>query len=231
MSKDIALSVRMEALVSMMDKGTILSDVGCDHGYVTIAALQRGIFEKVIAMDINKGPLEAAKNNAREYEVFDKIDFRLSDGLDRLEENEADTILVAGMGGPLICDILSKNIKVVKSAKNIILSPQSEVSDFRKFVLENDLKIEDEELVNDDGKYYFIFKISPSKETDYPFGELGLRYGGLLLKKRHPLLKEYLVKQKKVISDLMEKPGIKGTPKEEEFKTELNYINESMESF
>lgn len=231
MSKEIILSARMETLINMAGRGKTLADVGCDHGYITIAAIKRKAFEKVVAMDINKGPLEAAKSNAKEYGVFEKIDFRLSNGLDKLKQNEADTILIAGMGGPLICDILSRNMETAKSAKELVLSPQSEVPEFRRFVLKNGFKIVDEDMVKDEGKYYFVFKLSLSEKNGYPHGEAGIRYGGILLEKKHPVLKEYLEKQKKVALELMEKPGIKGTKKAEEFELEYRYINESMESF
>ena len=231
MGKNIILSARMETLMNMAGKGKTLADIGCDHGYITIAAIQRNAFDSVIAMDINKGPLEAAKSNAKEYGVFEKIDFRLSNGLDKLEQNEADTILIAGMGGPLICDILSRNMENAKSAKKLVLSPQSDVPEFRKFVLSNGFMILDEEIVRDEGKYYFVFSLSPSEKNDYPRGEAGIRYGGILLEKRHPVLREYLEKQREVILELKEKPGIKGTKKAEEFEVEYKYINESMESF
>ena len=231
MSKEIVLSARMDMLLKLAGKGKTLADVGCDHGYVSIAAVQRNAFEKAIAMDINQGALEAAKNNAKEYGVFEKIDFRLSNGFEKLAIKEADIALVAGMGGPLICDILSRNIEVAKSLKNIVLSPQSEIPEFRKFIMENGFGIEDEDMIKDEGKYYFAFRVSSQKQADYPFGKLGLKYGGILLKKKHPVLKEYLEKQKSVNLELMEKPGIKGTPKAEEFKAEYECINESMECF
>lgn len=231
MNTKITLSARMEMLLAMAGEGKTFADIGCDHGYVTIAAIQRNLFQKGIAMDINKGPLEAAKNNARTYGVSSFAEFRLSNGLEKLSENEADTILIAGMGGPLICDILSREMKVAKSAEKLILSPQSDIPAFRKFVLDNGFKIEDEDMIKDEGKYYFAFKLSVSDDNEYPFGELGLRYGGLLLKKKHPVLKEYLEKQKLITLELMEKPGIAGTPKAEEFKTEYRYLNESMECF
>ncbi|MCQ2535871.1 MAG: class I SAM-dependent methyltransferase [Lachnospiraceae bacterium] len=231
MDKAINLSGRMEKILDMAGKGQTIADIGCDHGYVSIAAVKRNLFSEAIAMDINKGPLESAKANAQNFGVSANIDFRLSNGLEKLHQNEADTILIAGMGGPLICEILSANMDVAKSAKKLVLSPQSEIPEFRKFVLENGFRIDEEEMVKDEGKYYFVFCLSPSEENDYPAGELGICYGGLLLEKKHPVLKEFLLKQKDVVSTLLEKDGIKGTSKAESFKEELRKINESMESF
>ena len=231
MDKKVSLSGRMEMLLKLAGAGTTLSDVGCDHGYVTIAAVQRGLFERAIAMDINKGPLEAAKANAKSYGVFEKVEFRLSNGLQKLELNEADTILIAGMGGPLVCDILRAKMDVAKNARKLILSPQSEIPEFRKFVLDNGFDIEDEDIIKDEGKFYFAFRIAKSKNAIYPKGDLGIKFGGFLLERKHPVLKEYLEWQKNVVSKLLEKEGIKNTPKADAFIEELELINESMESF
>ena len=90
------LSKRLQAVVNLMPPMDTVCDVGCDHGYVAITFLQRGIVGHVIAMDVNAGPLEQAKKNAALFGVSDKLDFRLSDGLAKVKPGEADAFLCAG---------------------------------------------------------------------------------------------------------------------------------------
>ena len=95
----VKLSKRMKAVASMVTPGNILADIGTDHGYVPIALVQRERIPKAIAMDINKGPLQRAKDNIVLYHMEEYIETRLSDGVEALLEGEVDTILIAGMGG------------------------------------------------------------------------------------------------------------------------------------
>lgn len=83
-------------------------DVGTDHGYVPIELAQRGIISHGLAMDVRKGPLERAKEHIRQYGLEDVIETRLSDGICQLQDHEADTVIVAGMGGELVIHILEE---------------------------------------------------------------------------------------------------------------------------
>ena len=113
MKKGIVLSKRMEAVVNMVSPQSLvvpekkcIADIGCDHAYVSIALMERGLADKVIAMDVRKGPLEIAAKNVAEYGMENNIELRLSDGMERLKPGEADAIIIAGMGGLLMCSIL-----------------------------------------------------------------------------------------------------------------------------
>ena len=92
------LSKRLQSVIRLMPKSHTVCDVGCDHGYVAITFIKQGIADKVIAMDVNAGPLDQAKRNAALYGVSDKLDFRLSDGLCKVTPGEAEAFLCAGMG-------------------------------------------------------------------------------------------------------------------------------------
>lgn len=102
----IRLSVRMSALADMVTPGSRLADVGCDHGYIPIYLCRTGRIPSAIAMDIHEGPLERARQHIEECGLSDRIQTRLSDGLEKLGGDEADTVLIAGMGGCLMCRIL-----------------------------------------------------------------------------------------------------------------------------
>ena len=199
------LPERMEHIISMVSKGESICDVGCDHGYISIALVKRNIAVKALAMDINKGPLNAASYNIKKDGLDDRIITRLSDGLDNYNIGEATTLIIAGMGGPLMCDILSKHPDYTHDFKELILSPQSKIPEFRKFLYDNGYKIVDEDMVFEDGKYYVIIKAVFDKNTDV-INEREYRLGPVLLKKKHDVLKEYIIgslnKNKKILNDL-----------------------------
>ena len=157
------VSKRIEFIVDSLDKVGCLADIGTDHGYVPLLALEREKADKVIACDINKDPLDKAKLNAiLEGIVGDEIDFRLGSGLKPLEIKEANSVVIAGMGGNLIRDILEADIEKVNSLEELILVPAQNPEVLREYLYENNYEIIKEE-------------VSP-----------------MLLKQKHPLMKEYL---------------------------------------
>ena len=189
------LSKRLEAIASMVTPGNRLVDVGCDHGYLPIALVRRQIIPSAIAMDVRSGPLGRAKENIEAYGLNPYIETRLSDGLEALQPGEGDTLSVAGMGGPLIERILSRNVEVSESFQELILQPQSEIGNFRRYLVECGFTVSQEDMVWEDGKFYpiikAVFKKTAHKDryTDIEF------YGKRLLESRHPVLYSYLEKE------------------------------------
>mgnify|MGYP000034245510 CR=1 FL=1 len=109
-------------MASMVTTGGILADIGTDHAYVPIALVQRQKIKGAIAMDINEGPLARAQEHIRAARLEEYIQTRLSDGAEALLPNEADSILIAGMGGELILHILTEGESVCSTAKELICS-------------------------------------------------------------------------------------------------------------
>ena len=133
---EIILSNRMQALTDMVTPGTVITDVGCDHGFVSVYLVQKGISPRVIAMDVRSGPLEHDREHIREYGLEDRIETRLSDGLHSLKTGEAAGMICAGMGGPLMEKILTEGREQAKEFRELILQPQSEIPHFRTFLME-----------------------------------------------------------------------------------------------
>lgn len=152
------LSKRLQAVADMVPEKSRAADIGCDHAYVSLYLVQNHIAEKVIAMDVNKGPLQKAKENVEKYGCSDVIDLRLSDGAEKLEPGEADVLLIAGMGGGLVQKILSERMEVVKECKALILQPQSEIANVRKYVTGIGFQIVEEKILIDEGKFYMMFR-------------------------------------------------------------------------
>ncbi len=198
------LSQRMEALATLVSPGATLADVGCDHGYLSIALVERGVVASAIAMDVRPGPLATARRNVEAAGLEESIELRLSDGLEKLGAGEASTILIAGMGGSLMQRILSAKPKVVKAASELILQPQSELPEFREFIVESGLAIVEEDMVLEDGKFYPMMRVvkpvEPSVEAVEPsaYSQLQLTFGPHLLAQRHPVLQQYLLREQRL---------------------------------
>ncbi len=101
----------------MVSPGCRLADVGTDHAYIPIYLMQNGVIPQAVAMDINQGPLLRATENIRRYGLTGRIETRLSDGLEKLQAGEADTILIAGMGGLLMVRILENGQGVLAGCR------------------------------------------------------------------------------------------------------------------
>ena len=133
----------MKAAASMVTSGNVLADIGTDHGYVPIALVQRNRVPSAIAMDINKGPLDRAREHIAMCNLQDKIETRLSDGTKALAVGEAESILIDGMGGELVIHILREGEAVCHSAKELVLQPQSDVHKVRAYLRDNGYAIVD----------------------------------------------------------------------------------------
>ncbi|MFQ7420786.1 MAG: class I SAM-dependent methyltransferase [Blautia massiliensis (ex Durand et al. 2017)] len=154
----VQLSMRLRAIAGMVTKGNRLADVGCDHGYLSIYLVGERIVPSAIAMDVRPGPLSRARENISRYGLEDYIETRLSDGLTKLEPGEGDTLVIAGMGGPLMERILKDGAKVREGFQELILQPQSDLPHFRHFLSEIGWEIVREEMIKEDGKFYPMMK-------------------------------------------------------------------------
>ena len=186
----LQLSKRMQAVADLAEEVDVLADVGTDHAYIPVYMAECGKLKKAIAMDINQGPLMRARDHIQQYGVSDYIETRRSDGLNALEPGEADTIVIAGMGGALMERILTQGETVAHMARRLVLQPQSELLAFRCFLLEHGYQIVAEDMVYEENKFYTIMAAKPLQVNQQVSGcclsQTELKYGPLLIQKRHP---------------------------------------------
>lgn len=205
------LSERLLHIAGQIRAGQTLADVGCDHGYLPIYLVQKGCMQRAIAMDINEGPLQRAVEHIEREALGAYIQTRQSDGLEKLSPGEADAVIIAGMGGNLTIDILTRGENLVRTLDQLILEPQSELAAVRTFLRENNYFVEAEDLVLEDGKYYPILRVLPKRSSDVLTfsGESGLSpavldaYGHRLLAAHHPVLLSFLQKEKKQCEQIL----------------------------
>ncbi len=161
MEKQFQLPKRLETIIERMPASGCLADIGCDHAYVAIEAVRRGRAARALACDVRRGPLQQAAEHILIAGLAGRIETRLSDGLEKVAPGEADTVVVAGMGGPLMERILQGRLE---DFAHFVLSPQSEIPHFRRFLLAEGMQIDEETMLIEEGKYYVI--LNASKRVD-----------------------------------------------------------------
>lgn len=196
------LSKRLYAVAGLVTEGASVADIGTDHGYVPIYLIKNKIASRVIAMDINKGPLERAKMHIIGHGLKGQIETRLSDGLKKVNPGEVDGMIAAGMGGALVIKILEESKAVVDTLEFLILQPQSEISKVRKYLNKNGLVIIEEDMVEEEGKYYPMMKVIHGQPEEYK--EYEYIYGKKLLEKKHPVLEKFLLREKYIQESIVE---------------------------
>ncbi|MDR0948524.1 MAG: class I SAM-dependent methyltransferase [Lachnospiraceae bacterium] len=225
MGKTISLSHRLLALAQMVTPGSVVWDVGCDHGYLSIYLVQNGISPRVVAMDVRVGPLQAAKKHIDEYGLSSYIETRLSDGLSTPGTLAADTILIAGMGCGLIIRILSEGRSHAQAAREVIVQPQSQLPLFRCFLRKEGYRIVKENIIEEGGLFYFPMKIRYTGEEIPCQNPLFDQYGEGLMRERSDVFLRYLVQKAKTLSQvlttLQDQEGERAALRKKEMEGEL----------
>lgn len=184
------ISKRLQTVALMVTPGNRVADVGTDHGFVPIWLIKNGISSKVLAMDVRKGPLDRAREHVEKYGLSDYIETRLSDGVEKLQKNEVDTVIIAGMGGQLMANILKEGQDILKTVQELILSPHTDVDKVRRYLKEANWYIKEEKMLLDEGKYYVFLK-AVQGENDYST-DIDFIYGKRLLESRTPIFLQYI---------------------------------------
>lgn len=228
------LSKRLETVVSFVRQGSRVADVGTDHGYVPIWLLDHGVAEYAIAMDVRSGPLERAKEHRCQHKLEDKMEIRLSDGLKELRSQEADTVIIAGMGGELMLRILAEGAHMWDSVTDWILSPQSDWDIFRHGLEAMGFVIERESMLCEDGKYYIVLQVR--RGVMHYQQAIDYRYGYDLLQQKSPVLWDYLKREKQQLLMLQDGLSRQDTPgagirvRLAEVRQELEYVKEAFDA-
>lgn len=197
------LSNRLKNVVSQVNTGNLIADIGTDHGYVPIYLIKNSIAKKAIAADISKGSCDKAKTNISLYGLNDKIDVRCGNGLEIIKDSEIiDTIIISGMGGLLTIDVLKSNEKAVKNANQLILQPQRDIEKVRAYLHSINYKIINEEMLMESGKYYTI--INAVKGSDEEYSEIEYYFGKFLLNKKSAVLKKFIDYEYKKINIVLD---------------------------
>ena len=185
---EIALSPRLLACSQFVKPGDRVADVGCDHGYLGIYLLKMNIASRVIASDINSGPLASAMHNGEKYGVTDRISFYLSPGVTAVPR-DFDVLICAGMGADTMISILEDAPWLADHSYRLILQCQSKTPILRKYLWEHDWDISQEIAVRDGRFIYTVMEVIRRNYT--PSTPAELHFSPALLRNRNPEVTEY----------------------------------------
>lgn len=169
--KQLELTPRLRAVAEMVPYGAAIADIGTDHAYLPVWLLLEGKITRAIAADLREGPLSRAKLTAKEYDCRENIDFRLCNGLSGIAPKEADTIVIAGMGGETIAAILEQAAWTKNESYTLILQPMSAQNDLRRWLWKQGYGILSEQIICEGDKLYNILFIRYGCARELTIGE------------------------------------------------------------
>ncbi len=194
------LSQRLKTIAALVPNGARACDIGCDHGYLAIYLRLNNIAKSVIAADLNPAPLERARKNIQKL-GGDNIKLRLCDGLSGINENEVDTVIIAGMGGNIISGIIDRCGWSKNNGLTFILQPTTSSEVLREFLCKNGFEIMTETVVYENNKLYSVMAVKFTNQAD--ICENGFYYIGKITPDTDDGLK-YIKKQEKRLFDALE---------------------------
>lgn len=151
------ISKRLRKVAGFVPQDAKILDVGSDHAYLPIYLIQQGRISSAIAGEVVEGPYQSAVTNVADNQMSDKISVRLANGLVAFDKkDQIDVIIIAGMGGRLIADILDNGSAKLASVKRLILQPNNREDELRRWLCGHDFQITEEAIVEENGKFYEI---------------------------------------------------------------------------
>lgn len=205
---------RLKTIAEMVTRKGTLLDVGTDHGYLPIYLIKNDIVQNAVASDVSKGSLAKAIEEVNKEKLTDKIQTRLGSGLRVIKEyDEIETIVLAGMGGILISQLIDEKLEYIRENKvQIIAQPVQSPESLRKYFHKNGFSIEMEKLAKAEGRIYHIIKASPGEEVDIKNDEISeelvYELGNLIIKDRS--LENQILLEELITYKLKEQLKIKG---------------------
>ncbi len=194
------ISNRLKIIADYVNREDIVGDIGTDHGFIPIYLIENNRTDKIIASDLNKGPLDNARKKLSSNALLSRVDLRLGGGLVPYVPGEIDTAIIAGMGGKLIVSVLNEGKEHMKYLEKLILQPMQGLKDVRKWILENGYRIADEDLIYENNIFYEV--IVAIKGESQKYNDNNLEFGYFMLGKNPEISKSFLdmkVKKNKVL--------------------------------
>ena len=226
----VPISNRLLLCADMVPPGSRAADIGTDHGYLAVYLLQKGICPFVTAADLREQPLQKARENAARFGVSDRMRFLLSDGLQDIPQDAADTIVMAGMGGDLIVRILQAAPWVCDARYTLILQPQSAGQALRQYLAEHGFLIEREALAQDG---HFLYTVLRARKGAMPTLTPGQQYATpQLLQEGGALLPKYLARIENALAGTVQGLQKAGEPEKlRYYETALAEIREMRKQY
>lgn len=219
------LTDRLLKIANLVSEGKRVADIGTDHGYIPVYLLNNNKIDYAILADVNKGPLDNAKKEVNHNNLEDKVDLRLGSGLEVLNENEVDEVIIAGMGGILISELLEAKKSVAHTVDKLILQPMQAQNELRKYLYNNGYEILNEVLVKEDFRIYEIIEAKYTGKNTNVENDIYYEVGKKLIDNKDELLTEFIHKKINAYEGIINKlEGKTGETIEAKRKTVIEVI-------
>lgn len=227
---EIKLSKRLKAVADYVDKGAKLADIGSDHAYLPTYLVQKNEVEFAVAGEVVKGPFEIAKNHVAQANLKENIQVRLANGLAAIENvDKIDTIVIAGMGGILISEILEAGKGKLSSVKRLILQANNHEDTLRQWLTEHQFVIKAEQILLEAGKFYEIIVAEPTTNEHPVLSANDLLFGPFLSKEKSVIFQQKWQKELNTLNKIIDRLPDEQTEKREEVLTEIAKIKEVLQ--
>lgn len=227
---EIKLSKRLKAVADYVDKGARLADIGSDHAYLPTYLVQKNEVEFAVAGEVVKGPFEIAKNHVAQANLKENIQVRLANGLAAIENvDKIDTIVIAGMGGILISEILEAGKGKLSSVKRLILQANNHEDTLRQWLTEHQFVIKAEQILLEAGKFYEIIVAEPTTNENPVLSANDLLFGPFLSKEKSVIFQQKWQKELNTLNKIIDRIPDEQTEKREEVLTEIAKIKEVLQ--
>ncbi len=197
------LTPRLQQIADKIQPCACVADIGTDHAYLPVFLCMTQKAEKAIASDIRKGPIARAEATILRYGMQRQVETRLGGGADTLQVGEADCIVIAGMGGLMIAEILKENPAIFAQAGQILLQPMTAVFELRTYLFEHGYTILEETLAKEEEKLYHILSVTAAREEAEPTEE-ELYFGKTLMANKPEHFDAYIQKQRRKLTRMAE---------------------------
>lgn len=197
------LGNRLQSIVSMIEKGSTVVDIGTDHAYLPIYLINEGLAERVIATEVLPGPFERARENIEKSGLENFINLRMGSGFKPIKPREGDIAVVAGMGGTTIAKIIDESKEIADSFKKLILQPMQNQAKLREYLLTTGYQIIDENVAIEDNRFYEI--IVAKKGIFKAFDEIDVLVGPVLRNKKTSVISEYINHRIEIIQKIIQR--------------------------
>ncbi|HBH2656657.1 TPA: SAM-dependent methyltransferase [Clostridioides difficile] len=199
------LTDRLLKIASLVSDGKKIADIGTDHGYIPVYLLKEGKVPFAVLADVNKGPLDNAHKEVIQNNLLDKVDLRLGSGIEILEIGEVEEVIIAGMGGILISELLEAKKEVAHNVEKLILQPMQAQEELRYYLLNNGYEILEEVLVREDFRIYEIIVVKYTGKNTIIEDEIYYEVGIKLLENKDSLFNDFIEKKIKTYSSIVNK--------------------------
>lgn len=219
---------RLAALAACVPRGARLADIGTDHAYLPIELVEKDVIVSAVAGDVHSGPYKAAKEHVKGLSLEGRISVRLGNGLAVLSPLEVDTVVIAGMGGQTIIEILTNHCEIVSSLKRLVLQPMVGAATVRRWLCENHWYVLEERLVQEEGRLYEIIVAEQGDSPRYEpvMYEIGQKLWG----EKSPLLilhiDQLISQTKRVVKEMECSSNAKKSLKYYEYVTRLKQLED-----